>query len=111
VRYPAQIFKTVTGWRNFRSGEDPRTPVIPTQLFEAAGQLGIASLMFWLFWNQSAPSGRILPLWLLCYGALRFGVDFFRLSSTRPRIGSFSEAQVYSIAVSLGAAVILTFLK
>jgi phosphatidylglycerol:prolipoprotein diacylglycerol transferase len=111
VLYPARIFEPVSGWRNFRPGANPQTRVMPVQLLESAGQFAIAALAFFFFWNQPAPRGMVLPLWLLCYCALRFTLDFVRRSSTRPRIGAFSEAQVYSIGVALISAVVLTLLK
>lgn len=111
ILYPSWIFQTVSGWRNFRPGNNPNTRVIPVQLFEACGQFVIAAGMFLTFWKQPAPSGIVLPLWLLCYSVLRFTLDFFRRSSTRPRIGAFSEAQVYSMGVALLSAVVLTLLK
>jgi phosphatidylglycerol:prolipoprotein diacylglycerol transferase len=111
VLYPAWIFQPVSGWRNFRPGANPQARVIPVQLLESAGQFVIAAITFLVFWKQSEPRGAILPLWLLCYCVLRFALDFFRRSSTRPRIGAFSEAQIYSIGVAVIAAVVLTLLK
>ncbi len=111
VQYPNAIFKPVTGFRKFQPGANPGTPVIPTQLIESAGLALIGLGIFAALWNQVIPSGTAMPLFLFGYSVLRFTLDFFRRSSVRPRIGPFSEAQVFSIGVSLVSIAALRILQ
>ena len=107
VRYPEAIFRPVEGYRTFRPGPDPGTRVMPTQLAESAGLLLVGLGIFVALWNASLPRGMAMPIFLLSYSVLRFFVDFFRRSSVRPRIGAFSEAQVFSLVVAALSIVVL----
>lgn len=107
VLYPDSIFKTQTGCRSFRPGANPGQRVFPIQLVEAIGNGVLFLLLFTWAISQPTPSGLVLPGYLLGYSVLRFGLDFFRRSSARPRIGAFSEAQVFC---AVTAVLSLTFI-
>lgn len=110
VLYPAHIFQPVDGCRRFRPGADPGTRVMPTQLIESAGLFVIGAAIFDAEWTGASPPGAGMPVFLLSYSALRFGVDFYRRSSARPRIGRFSEAQVFALIVAAVSVVLLVVL-
>ena len=57
-------------------------PVVPTQLFEAAG---LVTLFFALRAARSTfrEAGRVFGLYLACYGALRFGIEILRGDQAR----------------------------
>ncbi len=85
----------VRGIRNFSPGQNPRERVLPTQLIEAVfNGLIFFAFYWWLLIERPTPKGSLLFIYLACYGVLRICLDFLRVSSSRPRIGPFSEAQV-----------------
>lgn len=108
VLYPHAIFsKTHAGCRSYQPGPDPGVRVFPVQLVESFGNvLLFGAIAFWAF-NQAEPSGLALLFYLLGYSVLRFVLDFFRRTSARPRIGYFSEAQVFCVAVALASLALL----
>jgi prolipoprotein diacylglyceryltransferase len=105
--YPPELLRDVRGCRNYTSGPVPRGRVIPIQLFESAFNAFLFAAL--LVWRLQSPSshGRILQAYLLAYAAWRFGSDFWRPVSVRPRWAGLSQAQCYSIAVSAVAIVAL----
>lgn len=59
-------------------------PLHPTQLYESAGLFLIAAGLLWLGKKKFAMRpGNIAATYLVAYGALRFGVEFFRGDSIR----------------------------
>jgi phosphatidylglycerol:prolipoprotein diacylglycerol transferase len=67
-----------------RSGVPPfllNVPLYPTQLFEIAGDLAIAALL-WRLWRRRKPNpgapGSLLAWYIICYGGLRFLLDPYR---------------------------------
>lgn len=102
VFYPDEIFRSVRGLRTFSPGPNPHQRVLPTQLIEAFYN-GVIFCIFcgWVILDRPGTSRVLLFLYLSGYGAFRFCLDFFRVSSSRPRIGRFSEAQVVSFFLSL----------
>lgn len=101
VLYPDSIFQTQTGCRSFSPGSNPGQRVFPVQLAEALGNgVLFVALFSWAF-SEKTSSGLVLPEYLLGYSILRFFLDFVRRSSARPRIGRFSEAQVFCVVTSI----------
>jgi phosphatidylglycerol:prolipoprotein diacylglycerol transferase len=80
-------------------------PVHPTQLYEAAGDLVIFSLLIALR-NRPAFKGALIWVYLLAYGLLRFCVEFYR-GDVRPMVGLLSLNQVICIAfIVIGSAML-----
>jgi phosphatidylglycerol---prolipoprotein diacylglyceryl transferase len=50
----------------------------PSQLYEAFFEGPVLFIILWLFRRKTQKPGDLLALFLLAYGALRFGVEFFR---------------------------------
>lgn len=104
VMYPREIFTPVDGCRRFRPGAMPDGRVLPVQLMESAGALLLFIALFTWLMQQPSPPGTILPLFLLGYSSFRFVLDFWRPMSARPRMGSWSEAQVVCVLTSMVSA-------
>ncbi len=111
VLYSENIFKSETGCRTFQPGANPQTRVIPTQLIESAGLLTLSFFITQSLLAQEQAQGRALPTFLLGYSAFRFGLDFFRRSSARPRVGFLSEAQVFCLVTSAASSLFLLWWK
>jgi phosphatidylglycerol:prolipoprotein diacylglycerol transferase len=108
VKYPSGVFTKVRGLRNFSPSADPQARVLPTQLIESLFNLVVFLFFFrWLLITQAAPAGILFPLYIALYSAMRFGLDFFRVASSRPRLGPLSEAQVFAVAFAVVSLLIL----
>lgn len=108
VRYEAEVFTNVRGLRNFSPGVDPHTRVLPTQLIESLFNLAIfIAFARWFLITRTAPTGSLFPLYIALYSVMRFGLDFFRVASSRPRVGPFSEAQVFAAALAVASLLVL----
>lgn len=108
VKYEPEIFAQVRGLRNFSPGVDPGTRVLPTQLLESLFNVAVFLIFFrWLLIAGTAPAGMLFPLYIALYSVMRFGLDFFRVASSRPRVGPFSEAQVFAAALAVAAVLVL----
>ena len=89
----------------FPEGLPPTTvPVHPTQLYEAAF-LGVLAF-FLLRWRRAGVGDRVvLGRYLLCAGAARFVIEFFRIN---PRVvAGLTVAQCAAVAVTLTGVVLL----
>lgn len=71
-------------------------PVLPTQLFEAAALLALSGVLMYVY---SRFRRHTAGLYLLCYAAIRFGMEYLR-GDPRADILGLSIGQ----AISLGAA-------
>jgi len=107
VHYPDFIFKAHRGkCRNFSPGKTPPHRVLPIQLYEATFHfLCFITLSFYFYIYHV--TGNILFMYLMVYSGFRFCSDFYRTESVRPRIGIFSEAQVFSMVVFMVSVLIL----
>jgi phosphatidylglycerol:prolipoprotein diacylglycerol transferase len=78
--------------------------VHPTQLYEAAGNLAIFAGLS-MFFPRRRFDGQVWWLYVAGYGALRFGIEFFRGDySDAVRLGGFTPSQVVAacmIAIGL----------
>ena len=122
VRYPAHS----APWRAqldagllapFSDGSLPARslPVLPTQLFEAAGCLALFALLLWLFrrlhpaTDAGKPArlpGAVAAGYFIGYGAIRFADEIFR-ADERLHFGRFSISQSISMALwALGLALL-----
>jgi phosphatidylglycerol:prolipoprotein diacylglycerol transferase len=108
VKYDSGVFTRVRGLRNFSPGVDPQTRVLPTQLIESLFNFAIFLFFFrWLLITRTAPAGSLFPLYIALYSVMRFGLDFFRVASSRPRVGPLSEAQVFAAAFAVASLLVL----
>jgi len=76
--------------------------VHPTQLYEAAGNLVIFAGLSRYYWRRRFAS-QICWLYVLSYGVLRFGVEFFRGDYEVHYLGGFTSAQIMAGLLMLGA--------
>jgi phosphatidylglycerol:prolipoprotein diacylglycerol transferase len=108
VKYDGGMFTRVRALRNFSPGVDPRTRVLPTQLIESLFNLVIFLFFFrWFLTTGSRPPGGIFLLYVALYSVMRFGLDFFRVASSRPRVGPLSEAQVFAAGFAAASLLVL----
>lgn len=122
VRYPArsmpwleQVESGALGPLSDGSLPARSLPVLPTQLFEAAGCLALCAALFWLFRrlhpvsDAGRPSrfpGAVAAGYFLGYGAIRFADEIFR-ADERLHFGWFSISQSISMALwALGLALL-----
>ena len=83
-------------------------PVLPTQLIEAAALLALCALVYAVYRRCRRYTAA---LYLMAYGALRFGIEFLR-ADDRPDLWGLSSAQVVSLAgLALGFAFLCINLK
>ena len=78
----------------------------PTQLYEAAGNLAIFAGLS-AFYRHRRFDGQVCWFYVLSYGALRFGVEFFRGDYAVHYFGIFTSAQIMAGALIAVAAVAL----
>jgi phosphatidylglycerol:prolipoprotein diacylglycerol transferase len=81
-------------------------PVHPTQLYEAAGNLAIYAGLSALY-RRKRFDGQIWWLYVLCYGALRFAVEFFRGDYDAHWLGVFTLGHVIAAGMIALAAAML----
>ncbi len=86
-------------------------PLLPVQLYEAAGE----AILFLLTASAARKKGsgrRVLCLWLIGYGVLRFVLEFFRGDSYRGFVGTLSVSQVLAlVSIGLGLWFLLSSAK
>ncbi|MEO8861168.1 MAG: prolipoprotein diacylglyceryl transferase family protein [Ginsengibacter sp.] len=75
------------------------TPLFPVQIIEASGVLLIVIVMVFSILNR-VQAGIAFAIYILCYGVLRFLLEFARGDISRPYYGPLSEAQWFSVILS-----------
>ncbi len=76
--------------------------LLPVQLIESACVFLLFIAMI-LYGKKRRAPGHLFSIYLLCYGTIRFILEFFRYDAIRGSIGAFSTSQWLSIgAVALG---------
>lgn len=74
-------------------------PVVPTQLFETTGNLIIFCFLYTLYPRLRFRRGLTMGIYLVCYGVMRFCIEFFR-DDQRARVwGGLSIGQFISCGV------------
>ena len=53
-------------------------PRHPSQLYEAAGEGLLLFAILWIYATHPRATGRVSGLFLICYGIIRFSLEFFR---------------------------------
>lgn len=87
------------------AGPDPRHP---SQLYQAATEGLVLFLLLWWFSRQPRPAGAVAGLFLVGYGAMRFGVEFFREPDAHlGLLGFFSMGQWLSLPMVLVGLLIM----
>jgi phosphatidylglycerol:prolipoprotein diacylglycerol transferase len=90
----------------FPRGLPPTTvPVHPTQVYEAIPLFVLAAVLTRLR-SAGVADRRVLGIYLLAAGALRFGIEFLRVNERV--LAGLSVAHLASLAVILAGAVVLT---
>lgn len=82
--------------------------LFPVQLIESAGVLLIVTFSTFSIISHK-PQGTALTLYILCYGLLRFFLEFARGDLERVYYWKFSEAQWISVSISV-MVIILAFI-
>ena len=88
----------------------PFTPLYPTQIMEAIGNLLIFLIVFYAF-KRKPFDGFVFSLYLLLYGSLRFTLEFYR-GVTPPIAGiGLTWNQVVSLMLILGSVALMFSLR
>ena len=116
------LAQAIGRWGNFFNGEAHGGPtdlpwgimvdgvkVHPTFLYESLWCLMLFILLSWLDKNRRSFNGQIICLYGILYSIERFMVESLRTDSLM--IGPFKQAQVLSIAVIIGCAVLYKYCK
>lgn len=87
-------------------------PRHPTQLYEFALEGLALFAILWVYSSRPRPPGAVSGLFLLCYGAFRFFVEFFRVPD--PQLGYLAfgwvtMGQVLTLPMVLGGAALLAW--
>lgn len=81
-------------------------PLLPVQLFEAAGNIAVAIVLTVLFLRNAGLS--LAGIYLVCYAAMRFVLEFFRGDAVRGSALALSTSQWISLLVfAVGIALIV----
>ncbi len=75
----------------------------PSQLYEALGEGAIIFLVLWSIRNKTWAQNNFLSLFLILYGMIRFGIEFFRTSPAEHIIiGIFTTGQILCLGMIVG---------
>lgn len=80
-------------------------PLLPIQLFEAAGNFALAAVLTVLFLRNAKLS--LAGLYLVCYAVMRFTLEFFRGDALRGSALAFSTSQWISMLVLVAGIVLM----
>lgn len=84
----------------------------PATLYEAIGILGLIGFLYWIRKIEKIKPGRFTPgvpgwIYWVCYGMLRFWLEFIRLDDRGPLTLGFSPSQCFAlVTLFLGAVMI-----
>ncbi|HKY06306.1 MAG TPA: prolipoprotein diacylglyceryl transferase [Blastocatellia bacterium] len=82
------------------------TPLVPTQLIEAAANFALFGVLLWV-WKRRKFEGQVIYSYLILYSTARFIIEFWR-DDPRGELLGLSTSQVISIAMFvLGAALMI----
>lgn len=88
-------------------------PRHPSQIYEALGEGVLLLLILWFAKTKVKHTGVISALFLICYGAIRFFIEFFRLPDAQLGfvIGQFSMGQLLCGAMIIAGSIILYYAR
>jgi phosphatidylglycerol:prolipoprotein diacylglycerol transferase len=84
--------------------------VHPTELYEAALNFALYAALAWQYRRKRFP-GQTFVLYLIAYGVLRFGVEFFRGDYTVHYFGWATIGQLVSVGVLLAGVILWAMLR
>jgi phosphatidylglycerol:prolipoprotein diacylglycerol transferase len=74
----------------------------PSQLYEALGEGLVIFVILWSIKNKAWAKNNLLSLFLILYGSIRFGIEFFRISPPEHIIlGFLTTGQVLCLGMIL----------
>ena len=85
-------------------------PLLPVQLYEAAGAMLLFAVLACMG-AKRADGRKMLAVYLLAYGLLRFGLEFLRGDAYRGFVLGLSVSQVIALLSMALAAVLLIRLR
>jgi len=71
--------------------------LLPVQLFESGFNL-LIFLFLIVFTKKTTPKTLVLPVYVICYGSIRFFLEYYRYDSVRGALLGLSTSQWFSIA-------------
>ena len=87
----------------------PDIPLIPVQLYEAAGLLALWMALLALRRRLAPHPGLATAIYMLAYAPLRFGLEFLRGDDRQPGAFGLDVAQVVSAGLFLGGLAVLAW--
>jgi len=90
-------------------GAPAGTPLLATQLIEAASLLILAVILTAVY-KKTADSGLSVCLYGTSYSVMRFILEFYRGDTVRGQYGWFSTSQYISILIFITSAVLMCFI-
>ncbi|MBR6114367.1 MAG: prolipoprotein diacylglyceryl transferase [Oscillospiraceae bacterium] len=84
-------------------------PLLPTQLFSAAGNLALCLILLRAD-KKDHPDGFILALYLLLYSVGRFAIEFLR-DDYRGSVGALSTSQFIAVFTAAASLVLMALLR
>jgi len=88
-------------------------PRHPSQLYESALEGGALFLILWLIKDKRLPTGGLLAIFLILYGAFRFFVEFFREPDAHLGfiLGPFTMGQILTFFMIIGGIILFIYLR
>lgn len=75
------------------------TKLLPVQLIESALLFILFGVLLFIYLKKDKPSKLVITIYLICYPAIRFIIEFFRGDIERGTLGIFSTSQWISIII------------
>jgi phosphatidylglycerol:prolipoprotein diacylglycerol transferase len=88
-------------------------PRHPSQLYESALEGGVLFLILWLVKDKKLPTGGLLAIFLMLYGAFRFFVEFFREPDAHLGfiLGPLTMGQILTVFMIIGGGILFFYLN
>jgi phosphatidylglycerol:prolipoprotein diacylglycerol transferase len=85
----------------------------PSPLYEAIGEgIVLFALLWWLMVKRGWSGGRVAAAFLVGYGAIRFGLEYFRMPDPGiPLVWGLSRGQQFSLAMVVAGVVAYVLLR
>jgi phosphatidylglycerol:prolipoprotein diacylglycerol transferase len=93
--------------------DDPtHQPRHPSQIYEALGEGALLFILLWSLRRRKALKGFFLPLYLVGYGVVRFGIEFTREPDPQLGfiLGPLTMGQILCVGM-IGAALLLIWMR